>query len=550
MASGALVFSFLGQGAYKAMSSIPEQSGRSGRLSGEERNTFQDSSLKLRRRSVWEAVDSGLLLWRGNFAYFIPFFALPLWIIACGLRLLPRDYIFLSYIVLWWLKPLFDRLLLHVVSFKFFASREAKGFKELLKGLTVKTFRGVMGDLLWRRFSPGRASRMPIRVLERIGGRQYRARRQTLASGGLNFCSMISAMGLAAEAGLLLSEIIFVIMVAEVFSPSALSYLRSNIETMETLIYTAYCFNFFLVESLYVCMGFGLYINSRVEVEGWDLQILFQKFAERRNTLKAILLVVFITARFLGPGLPAAYAEQDEDEEQSVEEAEGPIEYFPDGFLFPDEDAQMRLEEILSSKDFGSEKEGWVIRFKRSPDRDLPDINLEPWMEKLRELFGFILRLFMILAFAAFLGFGIFWFMKYRRKSFRRRGRGGGFYTNPVLPSESPQSLFASAEHFYKQGLLKEAWAACLEGCIGAYSLYCSLSFPSDFTEYGCLQLVREALPGEANDFGELIESWILFSYGGRVPSDAAFGKAITHGLSIADRLNTAEAGEAVLHEP
>jgi hypothetical protein len=36
-----------------------------------------------------------------------------------------------------------------------------------------------------------------------------------------------------------------------------------------------------LVETLYVCMGFSLYINSRIEVEGWDIEITFRSFAEK-----------------------------------------------------------------------------------------------------------------------------------------------------------------------------------------------------------------------------------------------------------------------------
>jgi hypothetical protein len=47
--------------------------------------------------------------------------------------------------------------------------------------------------------------------------------------------------------------------------------------------YTGWCVNFLVVESIYVCMGFGLYLNSRVEVEGWDLELLFRKFAARRR---------------------------------------------------------------------------------------------------------------------------------------------------------------------------------------------------------------------------------------------------------------------------
>jgi len=256
-------------------------------------NPFSVSALSLRRRSVWEAADSGILLWRNNFIHFIPFFALPVWIIACGLRLLPFTY--LSYLILWWLKPLFDRLVLHVVSARFFSEPvpfrggtspdqspvaglgSGFRFRELCRGLWGMR-RGLLGDLLWRRFSPGRGARMPIRVLERMGRKQFRQRKKNLAAGGLNFCSLMSLLGFALEVMLLLSEMAFVIMITQMFFPMT-GVLRDNLETVEVFIFAAFCFNYILVGSLYVCMGFGLYINSRVEVEGWDLQLLFQKFA-------------------------------------------------------------------------------------------------------------------------------------------------------------------------------------------------------------------------------------------------------------------------------
>ena len=245
---------------------------------------FSYSALSLRRRSVWEAADSGLLLWRSSFVHFIPFFALPVWFVACALRFLPANLFFLSYLVLWWLKPFFDRLVLHVVSLRFFSTggedqSAAAAGGELLRRGFWEMRRGLLGDLLWRRFSPGRAARMPVRVLERIDRKQFRLRKKVLAAGGLNFCSLISALGLALEGMLLIGETLFVIMVTQVFFPGAFGYMRDNLETVEIFIFAAFCFNFILVESIYVCMGFGLYINSRVEMEGWDLQLLFQKFA-------------------------------------------------------------------------------------------------------------------------------------------------------------------------------------------------------------------------------------------------------------------------------
>ena len=495
------------------------------------------SALSLRRRSVWEAVDSGILLWRHSFVYFIPFFALPVWIIACSLRLLPDGFTWLSYLVLWWLKPLFDRLALHVVSLRFFGSPAPSGFRELGKGLLKNLGKGLAGDLLWRRFSPGRAARMPVRILERLGLKQYRQRKNALAVGGLNFCSFISALGLAMEGMLLLGEFAFVVMIAQILSPSALSYMRNNMETMEIFIFAAFCLNYILVESLYVCMGFGIYINSRVEVEGWDLQILFRKFAGQDAAAKgrpgtmAVLCICFFLA------LPhAAGADSGEYAEQSTGETAELVQFFPSDFPSAGTQSLEALEQILASPDFGSEKEGWGIRFRErvSDAPEIPNEELLSWLEKIKRMFGLMLRALVVLAIAGFTFFVLWWLVRIRRKGTAQRRRSSGrSYANPLVSPESPDTLFSRAEDLFGRGSLREAWAACLAGCLGSYTKYHFISFPADATEYGCLDLVNRTLPAEAGDFVVLVRDWIIFAYGGRNPGEGAFEKALAYGRSI-----------------
>ena len=511
-------------------------------------NFFSNNAFALRRRSVWEAADSGVLLWRTNFFYFIPFFAIPAWVLACSFRLLPYNLYYLSYILLWWLKPFFDRLVLHVISLRFFNSGASMRLRDLRRGLPGTIFRGLWGDLLWRRFSPGRGSRMPIRVLERIGRKQFKLRKKSLIHGGLNFCYLISIGCLVLEAFLLLGEILFIILMAQFFQPSAIVYMRDNMEMMEVFIFAAFCLNFILVESLYVCMGFGLYINSRVEVEGWDLQLLFQKFAgeEAQGTetinfpkhstpeIKTVLALCLLFIRLLLPAPLSA----DTDESVSVESVA--IEYFPEKFPIASEESLESLKEILTSPDFGSEREGWRIKYKYGQEpRVTPDIELSPWLEKLKHFFGLMLRFILALAVGASLGFSIYWFGKFRKEGrFRNLGenKGRNMYQNPLLSREKPESLYARAEELFKEGLLREAWAACLSGCLGAFTGYHSLSFPASATEYGCLALVGESLPDEKEKFACLVHNWILLAYGGRPPAPGAFEEAIAFARALSEK--------------
>ena len=489
-------------------------------------NLFSASALFLRRRSVWEAADSGILLWRSSFIHFIPFFVLPVLIVACALRFLPGNPFF-SYFILWWLKPLFDRMVLHVVSSRFF--RAADKAPSLLKGLWGMR-RGLLGDLLWRRFSPNRAAHMPIRVLERIDGNQYRVRKKNLAAGGINFCSLISFLGFSLEAFLLLTKMVFAIAAVQTFFPWAQDLIWNNMEAFEIFIFAAFCFNYILVGSLYVCMGFGLYINSRVEVEGWDLQLLFQKFAGRSQPgVPVLLLLCFFLA------LP-------QTAHGNTEPAQVPFDHVPfmgEGDIpSPGAGALEILENILASPDFGEYREGWGIRFREreQPERPQRDLSrLENWLERIRERSGYLLRGLVIIVMAAFVGAVLYWYWKnrWRFKGMSWNRDKGKHYITPLFSPESPESLFGRAEDFFRAGNLREAWAACLAGCIGACTRYRSLSFPADATEYGCLELVHRALPAESGGFAALVRSWILLAYGGRPPGEGAFEAALAYGRSL-----------------
>jgi hypothetical protein len=237
--------------------------------------------LTLRQRNGWEAADSGILLWRKNFFYVIPLFVLPFLLFALGLALLPASLRLWFYGLLWWLKPLFDHLILGVISVRFFEP-EAR-LKRLLRGAGRTLAAGLAGDLLWRRLSPWRSVRMPVRLLEGLSGKKARERIRDLEGRGLNFGILLTFFSLILECLLLAGECMFCIMILEMFDAGFFSSFTGYVSSLRGFMGFAYGLNYLLVESLYVCMGFGLYVNSRMEREGWDLQLLFQRLIPRRT---------------------------------------------------------------------------------------------------------------------------------------------------------------------------------------------------------------------------------------------------------------------------
>jgi hypothetical protein len=506
--------------------------------------------LALRRRGLWEAADSGLLLWRRNLGYFIPFFAIPFWLSAFGLLFLSMSKTILpfglfgnfplgrAWVVLWWLNPLFDRFILHVAAARYFEPHSS--FPSLFRGLPGSLFRGLPGDLLWRRFSPWRAVMMPLRVLEgpavrsRGAWRRVADRKRALSGGGFHFCIFLTAWCHLLQWILIAGEILFVLLISRQFNVT-LPDLGNLLEMGGLYFYTLWCVNYLVAESLYVCMGFGLYLNSRVEVEGWDIELLFRQFTARRRKAAALALLVLIL-----PGPVGVFGQSGPDP------APGPLLPPAVGESMPAES----LKEILRSS-MGGERKVRTIRFKNEDRADLvsgfPSNSAPfPWLVFFRTL--------LILASSALvLICGIYLYRRMR----------------PGLPPESPENLVSrkapapeflveEAGRLHRRGLVREAWGLCYRASLGALTRYRLIRFPAGATEYRCLALYQGgyvdgetnsyadgAADGETNSiadgeadgtaggFADLIRHWVALAYGGITPPDGAFDAALAWASSL-----------------
>jgi hypothetical protein len=360
---------------------------------------------------------------------------------------------------------------------------------------------------------------MPIRVLERLKGPPYKQRKGFLRGGGIDFCVLVTFFGLALECALLGGELLFAWVMADLFQLSASLWYPEFIMLVEPFMFAAYCLNLFLAESVYVCMGFGLYINGRVETEGWDIQLLFKNFTEspartsparRRGGLRAGVFLVLAFAALFPDFLGA----------EETGPSSGPVPF-------------EALKEVLESRDFGSYEDTWGIR-RRSGDEeeDLPRGRGLPSPSGLREALGQGLRAVLVVGIAGAAAYCLVLFLR------RRKGWGGGAEKgrgrslgNPC--QNDPASLLEEAIVLHAGGKLREAWAACFASAIASYVRFRGLSFPPRATEYACLGIVRLDAGG-AGDFAFLVEIWVCLAYAGREPDGEAFARAVRFCRSLA----------------
>ncbi|MCL2442664.1 MAG: hypothetical protein FWD13_04275 [Treponema sp.] len=467
-------------------------------------------SAYLKRKEIREAADTGLLLWKENFLLFLPFFAIPFWVCAFSLRIiLPDNLMLLSWFFIWLLKPLFDRLILHVISIRFFEKNA--GLKRLCRGLGRSLWRGLIGDLLWRRFSPLRSAMMPVRVLEYNikTGSGISQRKKNLKKGGIGYCSLLTVWGIAVEIALLAGEILFVIAMAELISKGMIASV-GNLPNVMIFIYAAWCFNYMLVETIYVCMGFSIYINSRIIIEGWDIEIFFRNFAKKhKNKINNVLLIVIIfTCLFM------------------------PVK----GYAYDDHVPLDELQVILDSPEFGSEEDTWGIRLKK-PIQLNNDMEFDmDRMSRVRQIIALIFRFIIIGSIAGL----IFFLIQYLRKTGKSSSGRIKNVTKKIQHKkhgEDIKQLLDKAFEFYKKGEIRLAWGYCTAAVIQSWTSYKSIVFPPNATESDCLNIVNLKAAGspEAFTFNTIIKNWIYLAYAGRLPPEGSFEEA----AALCDRIRT-----------
>jgi hypothetical protein len=509
------------------------------------------TAVTLRRRSGWEAADAGILLWRLNWKPLLLFTGIPISLCVTAARFVPPEKLFIANIVLWWVLPLMDRFALQVVSVRFFDP--GSPVKRLFRGLGKTIRQGLAGDLLWRRFSPWRSARMPIVALEKQKGRQLRRRREFLSRNSLDFGFSVTLICLALKTILGLGETAFAYVICRLFFPWMFSNMWTFLENGMTIMLITSWFNNILIESLYVCMGFGLYINGRVETEGWDIELLFKENAQKkkfsgnkvpandkisaaagifvnnevsaankvpgRGKIPAAVsagLPTALLAALLAFGIPA-WAEE-------TAEPPGPAAAVVSAELYTAEPADAQdaalLEEIFASPDFGTSRQSWRIRFKKGRDTAVPRLRDLP---QLQEVSGLLLRGFVAAALVAGLIFALRFIYKKRRLSVP--GAGKGTLSSAGETAADPERLLEKAAALHGEGKIREGWALCFLAFIAVLSRR-GISFPGEATEYEALALVRRS-GVDAGSFENFIRRWIPLAYGGRTPEEGSFAASL-----------------------
>lgn len=243
-------------------------------------------SLVLRQRNPWEAIDLGFAMarawWRPIYAAWLAAFV-PITLVA--FLLLPPDW---AALLIWWLKPAFDRIVLHVAAGAVFGTQPR--LRDTLRSYFSYARNGLLSSLLplpRLRFSLTRSLTLPIHQLENASGQAARARARQLRGRVSSHAQWLTFACLQFEAVLLISFVglyDFLVPAAsrESFEPFEL-FLDIPQASWGYIFGGLYVACVALIEPVYVTAGFALYLARRTQLEGWDLEVQLRRIAQAQE---------------------------------------------------------------------------------------------------------------------------------------------------------------------------------------------------------------------------------------------------------------------------
>jgi hypothetical protein len=484
----------------------------------------EDLSVAVRPRRAFEAVDLGFALLRRHAK---PVLA-PWLCVALPLGAL----ILLAFwkapywgILAWrWMKPLLDRVPLHVLARATFSQVPAPG--ETLRELGRGPKAGLLSSLTVRRLAPGRAMAAPVFQLEGLRGKAFRARWAVLArSGGgaaavlLLFCMVFEAVLLGALLALL-----------AILLPSHLDFLDWIFEHETGLggprcLLVLHILATSAVEPFFVAGGFALYLNRRTALEGWDIELAFRRMARRlAPALLALALATTAHGRQNPPPAEPATTEAPKPEARQPETTlpaprpDDPITPTPG--TRPEGEAKRAATEVLQRPEFGELKEIRIPEWTRKRPKNKPRQPLD------LEWLGAILAPFVKGAAVAALFAVLAWILWRFRDSLgallrprRRAAPLDTLFGLDIRPESLPDDVGAAAWRLWQAGDARAALALLYRGSLAGLVHGHAVVLHAGSTEGDALRLAGRALPPAGSAyFGNLTRAWLHLAYRHEAP--------------------------------
>lgn len=474
----------------------------------------------IRLRSAWEAVDLGSTLVQAQWRGIYPAWTLLLFSLAILLLLVtPKDYVPFLSLGIWWLKPLYDRVLLHIVSRQLF--QESPSMADVFNALPQLVWHtGLMGALTWRRFSLSRGFNLPIWQLEQLRGEARQARQKLLLQQSHSYALWLTIACLHLEYVVVFGLYALIVLLDP--TGYALEFLRSFFLDGfdETVLYWGGLLSFiiyvvavWLIEPLYVTTSFTLYLNRRTHLEAWDIELAFRSLGERLRGLAQRgmpLLLVMTLGLSLLPS-PPAFAAESEEEALATERQ-------PSYASKPTIEAIMQLDSFTQVRSV----KRWMLRDTETEEQDF-----SIWTEEIQHLTANGLKAVLWFAVVALVVIAVAYhrrllaLLKPAPKKSPPPQPPDTLFGMDIRPESLPDDLATTCRRLWEQGQAREALGLLYRGALMHLTRHDVIPVQDSHTEGDILRLAGKFM-GEARLawLTATTHAWQEIAYAHRRPSD------------------------------
>jgi hypothetical protein len=465
-------------------------------------------AITLRRRSPWEAMDLGLTMlqrwWRAVYA---PHSIVSLVVMGCAIGVgwaLQRPW--LALLLVWWLKPVYDRAILHVLSRAVFG--ELQGTRSVLAaaGTWLRTglVPGLAVRLVW--FDLARSFNLPVRQLEGQSGRGARERRAVLSRRTQSYAVWLTVVCFCIEVLVIYNSID---LLGQLFLPATAAEGKGFREVVfggeglhEVFTFAdvlAYAATVWFFEPFYVAAGFGLYLNRRTLLEGWDIEMALRRIAERHAVAATVIAVAVATV------------------------------FMPSTGYSQEKNPKQEIAEVLKAKEFGyhREVERWQPKKKEAQPDARSGEGRSGWLAV-----GYAIakaaEVLLWIAAGALIAYALWW-------AARMLPRQSIANTQPyrpppalfgmeLAPETLPPDISATAAALAREGRLREALSLLYRGALSELVHKRGVRLLVSHTEGDVLRL-----SGEMPYLRDLIDAWGRCAYARRMPPSPEVQRLADH---------------------
>lgn len=508
--------------------------------------------VELRPRSPWEAMELGTALVRTHArAIWLPWLLVTAPVFV-ALNLLGWFAGVLPWMALamWWLKPVFDRIPLFVLSRALFG--DAPGVRETLAAQRHWGWRAMPAYLTWRRLGPVRALYLPVDLLE--GGADPRQRRRVIGGSVRGTAALSTLVCVNFEIALVLGAYALVMLFVpmEFMSESARAMWALLVEEPPRWVHLAGNAVAWLatsvIEPFYVGAGFGQYLDRRTRIEGWDIEIAFRRMRRRLQALLPALLVACVLGMGVAPppaqarqsppqaqakpraptGVPAARQAPVDNRKAKAQAAQAPTlpKVFPrvqEPARFDQAVERAYRDPLLSPSRV---EKTWVRRAPHKPDDPRRESGLLRGIARAIAAIGE----YGLWALAGLAAVVVIATHRQWRPWLRGMAVAPRAVESPVAtdaqpaPDALPANVADAARGWWREGRRRRALALLYRASVAGMVARTGAVLVPGATEAQCLRAARALRdPADRDAFERMVRVWQYAAYAGRLPDDEAF---------------------------